>query len=170
MTRTIYLVRHGIAGEAPNGGSDADRRLTPDGVRKMSRAALGLKRLGVAPDLILSSPLRRAEETAALLAKALAPERAVALYGVLAPGHEPAEIVRGLQAHRGARAVMLVGHEPGIGQLLSHLLTGTSSGLAIEFKKGGVAAIQVEALPPRHAGLLQWLLTPKQLRAIARGG
>jgi phosphohistidine phosphatase len=68
----LYLVRHGIA-EVASATSDADRRLTAEGTRKLHAAALGLQRLGVVPDLVLSSPLRRAEETAQQLAAVLAP-------------------------------------------------------------------------------------------------
>src|SRR5262245_30163414 len=123
MSATIYLVRHGIASEATGGMRDADRALTPDGARKMRRIAAGLKRLGIAPDAILASPLRRAEETAGHLAAALTPQRPVEIYAALAPGHAAADVLRGLQPHRHARALMLVGHQPDMEQLASFLLT-----------------------------------------------
>ena len=62
MSAVIYLVRHGIAADAGPGMSDADRALTEEGVRKTNGVAVGLQHLGVKPDLILSSPLRRAED------------------------------------------------------------------------------------------------------------
>jgi phosphohistidine phosphatase len=167
VSATIYLVRHAIAGPAPAGLSDGDRRLTADGVRRMRRAAAGLKQLDVVPDVILSSPLQRAEETAAILADVLAPQLVVEIYPTLAPGHAPEEAVRGLYRYRAARTLMLVGHQPDLGQLASHLLTGTSTLVGLPFKKGGVAAIAVSALPPKSAGSLRWFVTPKQLRAMA---
>jgi len=163
----LYLVRHAIADADSATGSDADRALSEDGVRKMRRAALGLRRLGVEPDVILSSPLRRAEETAALLVEILAPELAVEIYPPLSPGNAVGDILSGLRAQREARHVMLVGHQPDLGQLASHLLTGSTAAVALPFKKGGIAAIQVGALPPRAAGALEWFVTPKQLRAMA---
>jgi phosphohistidine phosphatase len=168
MSCTIYLVRHGIAGPPPAGMSDGDRRLTAEGERKMRRAALGLKRLAVAPDVVLSSPLTRAERTAALVIEALAPDLPLEIYAPLAPGHSAAEILHGLHPYRAARQLMLVGHQPGMGELASHLLTASSQVVPLEFKKGGVAAIGVGGLPPRAAGVLEWLMTPKQLRAIGR--
>jgi phosphohistidine phosphatase len=149
--------------------NDADRALTPEGTRKMTRVAAGLKRLRVVPDVILSSPLRRAQETAAVLATVLTPDRTVEIYPPLAPGHAAADILKGLQVHRRAHAVMLVGHQPDMGELASFLLSGSAALAQLDFKKGGVAAIAVPALPPQSSGTLRWLLTPKQLRFIRRG-
>jgi phosphohistidine phosphatase len=170
MSCVIYLVRHGIAGPASATVTDANRSLTADGTRKMARVAAGLKRLGVAPDAVLSSPLRRAEETAAVLARVLAPQRDVEIYPPLAPGHEPANVLNGLTAHRRANSLMLVGHQPALGELASYLITASSELAALPLKKGGVAAVRVAAVPPRAAGTLEWFLTPKQLRAIGRRG
>ncbi len=162
----IYLMRHGIAGPAPTGMANGDRRLTPDGKRKIRRAARGLKRLGVVPDAVLSSPLRRAQETATVVASLRNPKLAVEIYPLLAPGHEPAEVLKGLRLFRTARELILVGHQPDLGLLASHLLTAASGVLPLPFKKGGVAAIRVGSLPPRAAGTLMWFMTPKQLRAL----
>ena len=89
MSSVIYLMRHGIAADPAPGMSDADRALTPDGVRKTVRVAAGLAKLGVKPDVILSSPLRRAEETAHLVADALdgraAPAKGLTLERVIYP-------------------------------------------------------------------------------------
>jgi len=166
VSHILYLVRHGIA-EVANPSGDADRRLTADGVRKLRQAGLGLKRLGVVPDLVLSSPLRRAEETARVLAKILAQDVSVDVYPSLAPGIPMDEILRGLRPHPDARHVILVGHQPGLGELASQLLTGSPTLAMLPFRKGGVAAIEISALPPREAATLQWFVTPKQLRWMA---
>ena len=119
MTRgsTLYLMRHGIAAEPSKTTSDADRALTADGVRKTTRVAVGLQRMGLEPDLILSSPLRRAEETARLVAETLAPSVSVELYPPLAGGATPEAVLKGLRASRGARQVILVGHQPDLGDV-----------------------------------------------------
>jgi phosphohistidine phosphatase len=165
MNCVVYLVRHGIAAPASSGMSDNDRALTPDGKRKMRRIAVGLKRLGVAPDVVLSSPLRRAEETATILIHTLARQLRAENYQLLAPGHDAPEVVKGLRPYRAAGELVLVGHQPDLGRLASHLLTGSSSLAPLPFKKGAVAAIRVAAIPPRAAGVLMWFMTPKQLRA-----
>jgi phosphohistidine phosphatase len=167
MPITVYLMRHGIAADATAGMSDADRALTADGVRKTTRVAVGLQKLGVKPDLILSSPLRRAEETARLTADVLAPKSAVELYPPLAGGFAVDDIVKGLRPHRHARELLLVGHQPDLGHLASYFVTGSPNLAPLPFKKAGVAAISLGSIPPRSAGLLEWFLTPGQLRSIA---
>lgn len=166
MSCVVYLVRHAIAGPAPAGMSNCDRALTSDGKRKMRRIAAGLKRLSVAPDVVLSSPLRRAAETAAVVVDVLGLEAPVEVYPPLAPGHEAIEVLQGLRPHRAAHELMLVGHEPDMGLLASHLLTGSAHLARLPFKKGGVAAIRVSTIPPRGAGELLWFMTSKQLRAV----
>ena len=168
MSCTLYLVRHGIAEVGDQSTADADRRLTEEGTRKMTGAARGLKRLGVAPDAILSSPLRRAAETAARIAAVVAPDVDVQTYRPLAPGQGAKAVLRGLAGHRGAQQLILVGHQPDLGELASYLLSGSPDVVPLPFKKGAVAAIRVESLPPRAAGQLEWFLTPRQLRAIGR--
>ena len=169
MSCTIYLVRHAIAADASADTPDSERALTAEGTRKMTRAAIGLKHLGIVPDAVLSSPLRRAQETAAVVAATLASELAVEIYQPLAPGTAPAELVRGLRSYRTVRHLMLVGHQPDLGELASYLLTGSAGLVPLPFKKGAVAAIEVSSLPPRANGVLLWFLTAKQLGAVGSG-
>ncbi len=168
MSHILYLVRHGIA-EVHSAGGDAERQLTAEGERRLRQAARGLKRLGIAPDVVLSSPLRRAEETARILAKMLAPTVAVDIFPSLAPGHPPEDVLQALRPYRRAQQVLMVGHQPDLGELASHLLTGSTTLALLPFRKGGVAAIAVSAIPPRETGTLQWFVTPKQLRWMAAG-
>lgn len=150
------------------GESDAERALTAEGQRKVAQIARGLKELEVQPDLVLSSPLRRADETARLLAAGIAPGLSVQHLEELAPGGSPAQVVTGLGAHRGCRAILLVGHEPNMGYLAAQLLTGSATLVALPFKKGAVAALGLGSLPPSSPAELLWFLTPKQLRLIGR--
>jgi phosphohistidine phosphatase len=168
MTCTLYLMRHGIASEPMRGTSDADRALTEEGVRKTTRVASGLKALGVELDAVLSSPFRRAEETARLVADVLSPTLPVELYPPLAAASAPAQdVLKGLKLSRRVSRLLLVGHQPDLGELASYLMTGSASLAPLPFRKAAVAAFTVGALPPRRAGVLEWFLTPGQLRAIA---
>jgi len=167
MRCTLYLMRHGLAADPVRGMRDADRALTEDGVRRTSRIAVGLKRLGVEVDAILTSPYRRAEETARLVAEALSPGLAVELYPPLSAGAAAPDILKGLKPARGTTRLLLVGHQPDLGDLASYLLTGSPTLAPLPFKKAAVAAIRVASLPPRRAGILEWFLTPGQLRALA---
>jgi phosphohistidine phosphatase len=166
MVCTLYLMRHGIAAEPARGTDDADRALTDEGVRKTTQVAIGLKRLGVELDGILSSPLRRAEETARLVADVVSPTLAVELYPPLSAGATAQDILKGLRPARRETRLLLVGHQPDLGDLASYLMTGSASLAPLPFKKAAVAAITVASLPPRATGLLEWFLTPGQLRAI----
>jgi phosphohistidine phosphatase len=167
MSVIIYLMRHGIAADATAEMNDADRSLTEDGVRKTERVAVGLQKIEVKPDLILSSPLRRAEETARLVADVLVPKAAVELYPPLAGGFSAEDVIKGLRGYRRTSQILLVGHQPDLGQLASYLLTGSENLVPLPFKKAGVAAISLASFPPRSAGSLEWYLTPGQLRSIA---
>jgi phosphohistidine phosphatase len=168
MACTLYLVRHGIAAPASASIIDADRALTEEGMRKTGRVAHGLRALNVKPEAILSSPLRRAQETAEIMASILAPKVPVEIHPPLAFGHEPREVIQTLRAHRGAEQVMLVGHQPDMGELASFLLSGSPNLVHLPFKKAATAAVTVASLPPRSAGVLEWFLTPAQLKLIGR--
>jgi phosphohistidine phosphatase len=166
VSYNLYLVRHAIAEEHAPTGRDADRRLTHEGATKMQRAALGLKRLGVAPDAVWSSPLRRAQQTAELLCSELAPGLAVTSYAPLAPGHGSTVVLAGLRPGRDVHSLVLVGHEPDLCDLALHLIAGAPMRGSIEFRKGSVAAFELAELPPKSPAQLLWLLTPKQQRII----
>jgi phosphohistidine phosphatase len=161
----LYVMRHGVAEDAAPGGDDAARRLTPGGRAKLRAAAAGLRALGVELDALLTSPLPRAAETAAIVAEALdgpAPRDLAAL----APGVAPAETARALRAFARQARVMVVGHEPGSSGLVAFLLTGSPDGLAVTLKKGGVVALELRALRAPFEATLRWALTPRQLRRL----
>jgi phosphohistidine phosphatase len=81
-------------------------------------------------------------------------------------GRAPAEVLQALQPHSGATAVALVGHEPSMHELASYLLTADTGHVQIEFRKGGVARLEVDETLRPGAARLRWLLAPKVLRAI----
>jgi phosphohistidine phosphatase SixA len=103
-------------------------------VRKIN-GAVGLQKVEVKPDLILSSPLRRAEETARLVADVLTPKAAVELHPPLAGGFSAEDVIKGLRAHRRATQILLVGHQPDLGHLASYLLTGSENLVPLPSRK-----------------------------------
>jgi phosphohistidine phosphatase len=156
---TIYLLRHGIAEPAGPGGSDAARALTDEG-RKKLRAVLKLaNHAGVKPDLILTSPLVRAFQTAEVAAEALGYGSKPTRTRVLELGGPVEEVWDEIRIHKDANSVMLMGHEPQFSQLAADLL-GTPE-LIVDFKKGALIAIDLEQLGPRPRGVLRWMLVPK---------
>lgn len=164
----LYILRHGVAEDVAPAGDDAARRLTPRGRSKMEQAAAGLRALDLEIDVLLTSPLPRAAETAAIVAAAYRGRPAPKELPALAPGVAPAETVHALRAFARHEHVMVVGHEPGLSRLASLVLTGSPDRLAIDLKKGGCIAIELEKLVPPSGATLLWLLTPRQLRRIAR--
>ena len=163
----LYLVRHGIAQERTDEAvrADSERRLTPKGKQRATSVAEGLAAMGCKPDRIATSPLCRCEETARILAKALCSEVPYEVCALLAPGAEAEELVAWLQQCRGD-SVMVVGHMPDMAEIASDLLA-TGGGVRITFKKAAVCCIVFDGPPGKGAGRLQWLLQPRQFRALA---
>lgn len=162
----LYLIRHAIA--EPRGESwpdDARRPLSDAGTIRMRKAARGLARLGVSFEIILTSPLVRARQTAEIVAAALDPRPSTINVEWLAPGGSYAALVANLEKHALKTRIALVGHEPGIGEFTARLI---GSRHAIEFKKGAVCRIDLERIPPTGPGDLRWLMTPKALRRIRK--
>lgn len=162
----LYLVRHAIAAERGEDWPDDDKRpLTERGVSRFNDAIQGLKKLDVGLDEIYTSPLVRAKQTANLLAAGLPGKPTVKVLDALAPGHTPASVMAQLSRVARRRRIALVGHEPGLGELAAHLI---GAGRSLTFKKGGVCLIDVEMLTSRRPGSLNWFVTPKVLRGLAK--
>jgi phosphohistidine phosphatase len=157
--KDLYLLRHGIAADSAPGG-DAARPLTAEGIAKMELAARGMRKLGITLDLLLTSPLVRARETAAIVGRELGIEPWIA--DPLAPGCDAGRLSMAIESAPGAKTrIMAVGHEPDLSQLIEALC-----GARAEMKKGGLARIALLSLEARYGALL-WLLPPAVLRAAA---
>lgn len=124
----------------------------------MREVAARLMAIGETADVVLTSPLTRASETASILLEAWSPLPKVKVIEALAPGNTPADTMAALAAYSRTARVALVGHEPDLGELAAWLI---GSKRPLPFKKGGVARIDVD-LPARpNSGRLIWLVTPK---------
>lgn len=161
----LYLVRHGIAADlSPACPDDAARPLTDEGSDRLRAQFRALRRLDVEIDHILTSPLVRAVQTAALLKDALRNAPAVSVVEALRPGGRLEALMADLARLPNVRGVALVGHEPSIGMVAARLLGARDP---IRFKKGAVCRIDVATLPPTEPGQLQWFLPPRVLRGLA---
>jgi phosphohistidine phosphatase len=152
----IYILRHGIAEEAKPGQPDSARRLTPEGKQKLQKILAVARQAGVRPDVLLSSPYKRALETAEIAHQALRPAERILQTDVLTPGYTPERVWDEIRLHREAEQVMLVGHEPQLSTVVGFLTSGR-----VEMKKGAIARVDVDALGTRPLGTLVWLLTAK---------
>jgi phosphohistidine phosphatase len=119
----------------------------------------------VSLDLVITSPLVRAEQTADILVKGLGGEPKLMTAPALAPGGSPAAVAEAVGALTKGRSLAIVGHEPGLGELAAWLIGARQP---LPFKKGGVCRIDVADWPPTaKSGTLVWFATPKMLRALA---
>ena len=133
----------------------------------MHKAAKGLAALSLSFDRILTSPLERARQTAKIVAQTLQLENQLAEIDQLCPDQSVKDLLSGLVAYSGAKKILLIGHEPLLSSTVSYLLSG-KAGSAIQFKKGGLCCLEVDGMPPQKSAVLQWALTPKQLRLLAQ--
>jgi phosphohistidine phosphatase len=163
----LYIVRHAIAvPHGTRGVAENDRPLTPDGIRKMKQAAAGLEQLEVAPRTILSSPLPRAWQTAEIIAKVLGSKINLKELQALSPSGKRPDVYKAIEASKDEDELMLVGHQPSLGEIAGEIAWG-SSDCYVELKKGGGCAIDLETLTPQPRGAMVWLLTPSILRDLA---
>jgi len=133
----------------------------------MHKAAKGLIALSLTFDRILSSPLERARQTAKIVGQALQMEDRIEEIQPLCPDQSVQDLLSGLAAYAGEKKILLVGHEPLLSSTVSYLLSG-KAGAEIELKKGALCCLEVDGMPPQKSAVLQWALTPKQLRLLAR--
>jgi phosphohistidine phosphatase len=155
----IYLLRHGIAEDRKPGMSDADRALTAEGVQKLREVLKRLHASGVQPALILSSPYKRALQTAEIAAAQFGYKEDILRTTALQPDSDPEDAWEEIRVHKGEPSILLVGHEPLFSMLSAFLLDSRS--LRVDFKKGAILRIDVEIAGALPRGLLKWMLIPK---------
>lgn len=151
----LIIMRHGKAEDSHPDGDHA-RQLTPKGHRQAELQARRLAKTGQLPNLILSSPLVRARETAETFARTAAISGPM-IQTWLACGMRPQSAIDELAAYKEFGSVCIVGHEPDLSSLIAYL-TGSSAS-SIQMKKGGIAILT--ANPPAKRATLEVLLPPK---------
>lgn len=155
----VYLLRHGIAENRRPGRSDAERKLTEEGRDKLRRVLSQAKEAVGVPALILTSPLVRAVETAEIAAEVLGYRGAIQETEALAPSSAPPAVWKELRSRAEITSILLVGHEPLLGETAGYLLGAPR--VAIDFKKGALMRIELDDLAGMPRGVLEWLLTPR---------
>jgi phosphohistidine phosphatase len=158
----LYLMRHANAGIGrENPILDAKRSLVKEGKEQCILMARTLSALKVQVDVIVSSPLKRALQTAQLVGTELGYDARVEISQAMGPEADFAAFQRMLAHYSGFEGVLAVGHNPNVFQFLGRLITG-NGGAAVRMRKGSVARIDLD----RHPPLLQWLIDPRSARAI----
>jgi phosphohistidine phosphatase len=162
----VYLFRHGEAFQIGEQGikRDAERPLTLKGRKVTEEVCKGLENLGVKVDAVWYSPLVRARETAEILIEMFGVKKTEEKAG-LADSDEEEDLFQELGKVHPNSELVLVGHQPMLGEWVSRLLAGTPCG-QVDLGKSGVACMELMAghHPPR--GTLLWLMTAKQLRKL----
>src|SRR4029079_11387745 len=159
----IYFVRHASAGEHLNNPKkDEKRPLDPDGIEQCGFIGRALAALNVQPDVIISSPLKRATQTAALIGNEIGYESKLPLEAAVRPEDSFADFRRMLDRYAKQEAIMVVGHNPSITDFLAKIIAKSGCEAMIDFKKGAVARVETE----RRAAILHWFITPKMAREI----
>jgi phosphohistidine phosphatase len=163
-TITLYLIRHGLAGEFGTYANDDERPLTEEGHRKTGQVARRLADLKIQFDIVLTSPLVRARQTADILIETgLGPILEEVSY--LRPGGSINEWLTWLKTWkvREDASLALVGHQPALGDWASTLIWGEAKGI-IELKKAGVVGLSLPGKgSPIGRSTLFWLTPPRLL-------
>lgn len=161
----LLFLRHAIAEDARQGMRDWDRALTEEGRAQGPVVAHALNMLETYPDVVLSSPLVRARETAELVAPLL--NSHVELVDELQPGSGSLKGLGRLLEHYTGTCVMLVGHEPDLSSLAARLANADERGILL--KKAGLIRIDLDGRPQPGRGRLVWLLTPRVMQCMQQG-
>jgi phosphohistidine phosphatase len=158
----LYLMRHANAGVyRGNPLLDAKRGLIKEGKEQCMLMARVLSALKVHVDVIVSSPLKRALQTAQFVGTELGYEAKVEISPALGLDASYPTFQTLLAKYANRDGVLMVGHNPNCFQFLGHLITG-NGGAAIRMRKGSIARVDMDNHPPR----LQWLVDPRSARAI----
>jgi len=160
----VYVVRHSTAAAREAFQRDDDRPLTDDGIKKMKMVAKALRATKPGIEVLYTSPLVRARQTADVLVKVLAKGVTREDCSALAPGHPARDVIRFLAKEK-AGTVAVVGHEPQLGQLVSLMVTARTQ-VVVDMKKAAVSCVEFDGAPAAGEGVLLWHIVPSVVDAL----
>jgi len=165
----LFILRHGEAEQrVSTEHSDFDRPLTAAGQEEVLGIAKSLNKLGIKFDIVVTSPLKRAHQTAMIAAKVFNNEQRVEEWNELKPEGNRLNLYHKLSQFKEQSSILLVGHEPYLSEVVSELIfEGNSSG-RIVLKKAGLARIRIISSTPKLQGELIWLLAPSLLENMSK--
>lgn len=159
----IYFLRHASAGEhLTNPKKDEKRALDKNGIEQCGEVGRALAALDVQVDVILSSPLKRAAQTASLVGNELSYEGKILFDDGLRPQATYTDFRKMLDKHPKAETVMVVGHNPNLSDFVGRSISSNGCEASVDLKKGAVARVEMN----RNSGSMVWCITPKVLRSI----
>ena len=159
----IYFLRHASAGEnLANPRKDEKRALDKEGIEQCGYVGRALAALEAQVDVIVSSPLKRATQTASLVGNEMGYEGKLQIETGLRPEATFSDFRKLVVKYARQEAIMVVGHNPNLSQFLGAIISDSGCEASVELKKGAVAKVEMR----RSTGTLQWCLTPKLVRAL----
>jgi len=159
----FYFLRHASAGEHfVNPKKDEKRALDKEGIEQCGYVGRALAAMEVQVDCIISSPLKRATQTASLVGNEMGYEGKLQLDAGLRPGATFADFRKLLEKYAVLESIMVVGHNPNLSQFLGSAISESGCEASIDLKKGAVARVEMR----RSSGTLNWCWTPKALRTL----
>ncbi len=159
----IYFLRHASAGQRLiNPKKDEKRALDKEGIEQCGYVGRALAAIESQVECIVSSPLKRATQTASLVGNEMGYEGKLQIDAALRPGATVADFRRLLEKYAAQESVMVVGHNPNLSQFLGTVICDSGCEASVELKKGAVARVEMR----RSSGTLTWCFTPKALRAL----
>lgn len=169
LVMDLFVLRHGEAGKSiPTGSSDSKRPLTVAGERELIIISRALRKMGVRLDVIFTSPLKRARQTADIVAKEFKAQDKIRQLQELSPEGNKKALYQNLSSFKEGTSILLVGHNPYLSEMVSEIVTDEKS-LRLDLKKGGIVRIRVIAAAPKLKGELRWLITPRLSRLLSKG-
>lgn len=159
----IYFLRHASAGESMvNPKKDEKRGLDQEGIEQCGYIGRGLAAIDAHVDVVISSPLKRASQTASLVGNEMGYEGKLQIENALRPGAVFADFSRMIEKYAKLESIMVVGHNPNLSQFLGTVISESGCEAAIDLKKGAVARVDMR----RSSGSLLWCVTPKVFRML----
>src|SRR5712691_4174469 len=159
----LYFLRHASAGEHfANPKKDEKRALDKEGIEQCGYVGRALAALEAQVDVIVSSPLKRATQTASLVGNEMGYEAKLQIETGLRPEATFSDFRKLVEKYARQEAIMVVGHHPNLSQFLGAIISDSGCEASVELKKGAVAKVEMR----RSTGTLQWCLTPKLLRML----
>lgn len=164
----LFILRHGEAGQRLL-SSDRIRPLTSAGKAEIFEIAKALKIIGLKFDLIATSPLKRAYDTATIVSDVFNIGSKIQVWNELAPEGKRTDIYHKISQLREDYSVLIVGHQPLLGEMVNDIIhKSKSSPCNFILKKGGIVRIRLLRKSNVPKGELKWLLSPRILTNIRK--
>jgi phosphohistidine phosphatase len=159
----LYFLRHASAGQRlTSAKKDEKRGLDKDGIEQCGYIGRALAALGAQVEIIISSPLKRATQTASLVGNEMGHEGKLVIETGLRPQASFSDFQKMLEKYARQDSVLVVGHNPNLREFLGRIISDSGCEAVVDLKKGAVAKVEMR----RNSGSLSWCITPRILRAL----